>query len=283
MKLLALHGGGMLGYMSLCYLEKLEEETGKTVPEMFDMIGGLSTGSIITAGYVAGFTTSQMRELYEELHSEIFTNKRNFFMQIFCPAYDLGRLEGVLKNHFGDKRISDSKIKALMYAVELNRGDELNTKFWKSWKDDELLYKIVCASSCAPPFFAPYKIDDLYFFDGGIATNNPSMCMVADAVRLGTDPKDIDLMSLWTYGISSYAKPSKLQGLYKIAVNSANLFVSSGADVVDYQASKLVNRFVIVKPDISLPIDTNDFDKMKKASLAEWKDKGPISKQIFGQ
>lgn len=281
MKLLALHGGGMLGYMSLCYLKKLEEESGKTVPDIFDMICGLSTGAIIAGGYVAGKTTDEMITLYEELHADIFGQKRNIFMQLFRPAYDTDKLEAKIKEQYGEVKISDAQTKTMIYAVQLNNGDELNTEFWKSWSSNELLYKIVTASSVAPPFFAPYNIGNMYYTDGGLATNNPSMCMIAEAVRLGVPLEEIDLLSMWTYGISSYAKPEKLQGLIKIAMNSGNLFVSAGADVVDYQASKLANRFMIVKPDISLPIDNNEFGTMKKAADSEWDQNGSNAINIF--
>lgn len=276
MKLLSLHGGGMLGYGTLCYLEQLEIYTKKTVPELFDMIGGDSTGAIIAGGYAAGLSTKQMITLYEEMHSKIFGNKRNIFMALFYPFYKVEDLESSLKSYFKDIKISDAPTKTLIYAVELDNGKYIRTKFWKSWKDDELLYKICTASGSAPAAFKPYKIGEFHYTDGGIASNNPSMCLVAEALRLGAKSEDIEVVSMWTQQPNSYGKEaSKLQGLIKVMLHMSNLFTACGEDIVDYQVEKVVKTLVSIKPKVNLPIDNKEFSKMKKAALDEWESTYP--------
>ena len=278
MKILTLHGGGMMGYMTLCYLERLEEETGKSVPEMFDLIAGDSTGSIIAAGYAVGKTTSEIRVIYEDFYEKVFKKKRSFFMSLFKPSYEIENLERNLKEVLGvDSKISDSKVKMMFHSVQIAGDSKLKTfktKFWKSWKDDDILYKICCASSAAPSLFAPYKIDDSYYIDGGIATNNPSMCAVAEAVKMGEKLEDIELVSLWTEMIPPIAKPSKMVGLLKVMVNIGNLFTQAGEDVVDYQVNQIIKNLVVVRPDVSFSIDTNNFDVMKKFADSEWTQNG---------
>lgn len=281
MKILSLHGGGMLGYITLCYLEKLEKETGKLASELFDLIGGVSTGSTITAGYVCGMSANQMKKMYKELHPAIFGSKRNIIMSLFKAPYDMKNLEKTLIEQYGETKLSDSHVDAMIYAVALNDGDTLKTKFWKSWRDDVELYKMCCASSAAPSLFKPYEIDGIHYTDGGVATNNPTMCLVAEALRRGTPPNEIEVVSLWTDNGRSYANPSKLQGYIQLIMNIGTLFVKSGEDIVDYQADKICKTMIEVAPEINLSIDTDEFDLLEQAALLEWAENGEEVLKLF--
>jgi predicted acylesterase/phospholipase RssA len=50
LRILSLDGGGMKGMAEVTVLRELEARTGKRVHELFDLIGGTSTGGMIAVG-----------------------------------------------------------------------------------------------------------------------------------------------------------------------------------------------------------------------------------------
>ncbi|KAH3860739.1 hypothetical protein DPMN_023658 [Dreissena polymorpha] len=55
-KVLCLDGGGIRGLIILEILEAIEKEAGKPIKDLFDWIGGTSTGEIIALGIATGKT-----------------------------------------------------------------------------------------------------------------------------------------------------------------------------------------------------------------------------------
>jgi patatin-like phospholipase/acyl hydrolase len=54
--ILSIDGGGLRGMIAVAMLAELEAVTGKTCPELFDMVAGTSTGAIIAAGIRLGYS-----------------------------------------------------------------------------------------------------------------------------------------------------------------------------------------------------------------------------------
>jgi len=85
MKTLSLNGGGSKGYMSAYILMKLEEafDNKYKTYELFDMIGGVSTGAIIGAMLAKGYSAKETVHMYREFIPQIFSNKRWFITSLF--------------------------------------------------------------------------------------------------------------------------------------------------------------------------------------------------------
>ncbi len=74
---LSIDGGGIRGLIPLALLVRLEAEFPKTkVNEIFDVICGTSTGTIIGAMLAAGLKAEKIREFYEDEMHNIFTLAR---------------------------------------------------------------------------------------------------------------------------------------------------------------------------------------------------------------
>src|SRR5262245_59765524 len=58
--ILSIDGGGMRGTIPIAMLAQLEEMTGRTCQQMFDLVVGTSTGAIIAAGITLGMTAGEM-------------------------------------------------------------------------------------------------------------------------------------------------------------------------------------------------------------------------------
>ena len=74
-RILALDGGGTRALLTIEMLKSLEAATGKRVHELFDVIGGTSTGGILAAGIQERLSLDTLEQLYLELAKEVFVKQ----------------------------------------------------------------------------------------------------------------------------------------------------------------------------------------------------------------
>jgi patatin-like phospholipase/acyl hydrolase len=103
--------------------------------------------------------------------------------------YNKDGIENILKEYFKDIKLSDCITDVIIPAYET----ELRRPFFFKSSDshkvgyDFFIWEIARATSAAPTYFEPYKIQtqDLCGYhsliDGGVFANNPSMCAYIDA------------------------------------------------------------------------------------------------------
>jgi predicted patatin/cPLA2 family phospholipase len=271
MKTLSLNGGGSKGYMSLYILARLEEAfDNKYKPyQLFDIIGGVSTGSIIGALLAKGYSAHESLELYRKFIPKIFDNKRCFVSSLIKSKYKRDALVDLSKEYL-DFDISTSKTRFMAYAVSIGEG-EVRPKFWKSWKDNIKAYDVCLASSAAPTYFDPYKIDDKYYIDGGMASNNPSMCVLAEALRFGSSIENLYNVNITCGVMNGYKKPQKIQGMvdWITKITDVSMYAASGTE--EYQAHTLIGfRNHYIQPIANFPLDTQNFSGMEAAAETVW-------------
>jgi patatin-like phospholipase/acyl hydrolase len=273
MKILALYGGGTSGYMTVSLLSKIEQELQVEVKKEFDLVGGVSTGSIIGA-MLDSYSLLEIKQKYRELQSAVFGKKRNFFLSLFLPTYDIDYLHYAAFDVFHFKLIQEIKnFKFLTYALELN-NNVLGPKFFKSWETDTQYFikDVVVASSCIPGAFKPYDIGGKLYFDGGIIRNNPTMCVVADALKLGANLEDIKCLTIATDYHRGFNNPRKLVGLFNVSKNFSMFAIDGGERVSSYVSDKILkNNLVEVIPDVYLKTESDDWKTMDKVVDATWK------------
>lgn len=193
-RMLALDGGGIRGAITLGFLEKIEatlqqrhNNSDLRLCDYFDLIGGTSTGAIIAAGLSIGMRASEIKALYLKLGTKIFGKKRGLFKRL-SAKFDIEALEEELEDIFGDITLGSSDIKTGLCIVT-KRADTGSTwplinhpggKYF-DFNKDILLRQAVRASTAAPTYFQPEKIEVGQgqvgaFVDGGVSMhNNPSM------------------------------------------------------------------------------------------------------------
>jgi patatin-like phospholipase/acyl hydrolase len=104
-KILSIDGGGTRGLMPSTILHKIEQETGKAVTDLFDVIVGSATGGIIAAALAAGVPTDQIIDIYLNKASYILPG--NFFRRVwnpvnlFAPKYPNKNLKQLLEEKLG--------------------------------------------------------------------------------------------------------------------------------------------------------------------------------------
>jgi patatin-like phospholipase/acyl hydrolase len=236
-RMLALDGGGIRGAIALGFLEKIEsmlrERHGNPnllLCDYFDLIGGTSTGAIIAALLATGHSASEVIQMYSALGGKIFGDKYNLFSigNKLKANYDDKPLQAELLQLFGDIRMGDDAIRTGI-CVNAKRADTFSNwaminhpgaKYYEPQREGEignkdyLLREVVRASTAAPTYFLPQRIDignrHATFVDGGVSmANNPAFQLFLLATLKGFPfhwETGADKLLLVSIGTGTYTK-----------------------------------------------------------------------------
>lgn len=212
-RLLALDGGGIRGIISLAFLERIEqilkERMGYSqfcLADYFDLVGGVSTGSIIATGIALGRSTADLIELYLRLSHQSFKPRR-FMGGMFASKFDASALRNALTDQFGAETLGSDHLRCGLgiIAKRLDTGSvwlfhnhpkgpyffpESDSKT-STPNRDLLLVDLLRASTAAPTYFAPELIQVSpnakgLFVDGGVSPhNNPALLLMMLATLQG--------------------------------------------------------------------------------------------------
>ncbi len=207
--ILSIDGGGMRGLISIAMLAELEQMTGQTCQQMFDLVGGTSTGAIIAAGIGIGFTAQQILEtVYRDRLPKAFPDQtlglwlryllgglRNLYpMQPFIDALQplaQGRKIRDLTHPIVFMTTKDVRTGDTYYIVSAGPG--------LAAVADWPLAGCVAASGAAPIYFPPVAGS---LIDGGVGVYaNPSLAVATEALEyIGGEfaPGNVILISLGT-------------------------------------------------------------------------------------
>ena len=206
-KILSIDGGGTRGVLPATMLARLEDETGQSIRDLFDVIAGTSTGGIIAIAAALGISMKEVEKLYKEKARQIFADSLwddlwDGFGKNTGADYSQDNLEGILKHMFGNSTLGTikdaGKLDSLMVcSFDLNPedpasdGDAPNCNFRPkvfnsiSNKDrDETLVNIALRTSAGPTYF---PIRERKYIDGGVAINNPAMAAASFVVNRDKD------------------------------------------------------------------------------------------------
>lgn len=194
---IALSGGGIRGIAHAGVLKALEENNIK-----IDIIGGSSSGSMVSALYAMGYSPDEIYSLFKKYAKEIATINsgpiisgitnymRNKSIRIKGLKSNQ-RLEEVcdkLANKKGIKNLGEIKMPIVIPTVDLISEKEYI--FTNNLPKEEEKYitnisvgKAVRASSSFSAVFCPFEYDKYAFMDGGILDNIP----VEEVRRQGAD------------------------------------------------------------------------------------------------
>lgn len=198
-KILSIDGGGMKGVYAASLLCELEEKNKIRICDYFDLIAGTSTGGIIAAGLAMGIPAKQILGLYMQNGAKIFPPGKHF--RFFHGCYNREPLKIALQKVFGDKRIKECNTRLLLPTVNIAND---NVSVFKTPHAPDLKYDMdlavvdcLLATSAAPIYFEPYKMQGGVFIDGGIGANNPSLiALIEGMTRCGWALEEIELLSI---------------------------------------------------------------------------------------
>ncbi len=228
--ILSIDGGGIRGLIPAVILVELERRLAasgrsKPIAHYFDVIAGTSAGGIIAAGLTCpnpdgsgrpACTASDLVALYEQegheiFQTDVFARLRRTLLNpgsIFDERYSADPLEKKLKARLGERMLSEALTKVVITAYDIT---ERKAKFLTNGRssdgkasDDYLFHEVARATSAAPTYFEPALVQNFTLecnetlVDGGVFANDPALCAVLEAKKLGYHDEDLHILSLGT-------------------------------------------------------------------------------------
>ena len=190
---LALSGGGIRGIAHAGVLKALEENNIK-----IDVIGGTSSGSIISTLYAMGYSPYYIYILFKRYAKELVNqnsivtmtsiknfmiNKKNKFKG-FYSGEEIEKAFNEVAKRKGIKKITDIKMPIVIPTVDVQESKEYiftnsipqeETENKSKYITNISIGKAIRASSSFPVAFDPCIYENHKFLDGGILDNFPAL------------------------------------------------------------------------------------------------------------
>lgn len=204
--LLSIDGGGVRGKIAATILELLEKDLNKTIYDTFDFFAGTSTGALIILGFTANQHTAEIvSSLYsEENLKRIFDKSLWGYIPFRIKAkYNGQGKEQFLKELFKDKKFLDVKKNTIVTAYDFLNNKAVifkNTGGCDS-EYNPFVSEVANATTAAPSYFPTVLTSESNprnLIDGSIIANNPSLCLVIEALKQGHEFNSIRLLSIGT-------------------------------------------------------------------------------------
>ncbi len=103
--MLSIDGGGVRGVFAAKVLSLIETELHMNIHELFDLIVGTSTGSIIAAAIVVKYDLIQLVEDYHKNAAKIFKKNRLSLHGLYRSKYDSSFLKDFLNDKLGNVKL----------------------------------------------------------------------------------------------------------------------------------------------------------------------------------
>ncbi|MGH7795393.1 MAG: patatin-like phospholipase family protein [Candidatus Binatia bacterium] len=305
-RVLALDGGGLRGIVTLSFLAEIESmlrdrhggAESFRLSHYFDLIAGTSTGSIIAAALARGMTIAEITKKYLDLGQRVF--QKSWLRQGYFRAFynEAGLIEELKQVYGPNTAIGDASLQTglLIVAKRLDTGsawpisNNPRGKYYAARPDSKViansdypLWQVVRASTAAPRFFDPEKIEINRgkageipvageFVDGGLSPfNNPAlqalMFVTLEGYRVGwpTGADKLLVVSVGTGSRDPAMTPAKLavehavKSLFSLMDDCASLVetllqwmsTSQTARVIDREAGDLRHDLIAPAPLIS--------------------------------
>ena len=186
---IALSGGGIRGIAHAGVLKAIEESNIQ-----IDIIGGTSSGSLVSVLYAMGFSPYYIFLLFKRYAKNIvnfdtvpiintignFMVNKKFQICGFNSGEEIGRVYDELAKNRGINNISDIKMPIVIPAVDVNdakkyifTNNPLKNTNKIQYISDISVGTAVRASSSFPGIFCPCEYKKHKFLDGGILDNIP--------------------------------------------------------------------------------------------------------------
>ncbi|OAJ33108.1 patatin-like phospholipase family protein [Piscirickettsia salmonis] len=250
--ILSIDGGGIRGIIPARFLSCLENEINKKVIDIFNVYAGTSTGSIIVSSFTILEKTAQ--QINHDLMSENLINglfkKEHLFdwiSDIYGSKYCGDSKTKTLTRFFGNKIFNEAKYPTLITSYNLTRSSSVVFKSTGSSDGRPPLFahQVVDCSTAAPTYFPPIEMNNNYYIDGGVSSNNPALCALSYSLSLGYPIDNIFILSIGTgkSPIEMHGNPDKWGAVQWVKNGLIDDLFDGETEIVDYNLKSIFNRF----------------------------------------
>lgn len=204
-QILSISGGGYAGLFAAKCLALLESELppGKSIVRCFDAIAGTSVGGLIALALANGHSAQQILDTMLRDGASVFHRRFGASARsLWGPRHLVEPLRKQVRRLLGDTRLGDLKLPTLITSLSLSNGRPtiFRARPGKSDSHSRLkLTDVALATSAAPLYFPPHKIENELYVDGGLIANAPDHLAVVDALtRYGWAREDLTVLSIGT-------------------------------------------------------------------------------------
>lgn len=287
---LSIDGGGIRGLIPALVLADLESRTERPVADLFDLIAGTSTGGILALGLtipdgssgegapqsLSRYSARELADLYRTRGPDIFD--RSIFRRLTSVGrvadekYPSDGLKTVLGDYFGDVPLGEVRTDTIISSYDLQNREPFFFKSWQEPDDAVLARRAARATSAAPTFFEPARVQvgdgTRTLIDGGVYVNNPAVSAYAEARRRFPENEELRVVAI---GTGSAEEPipyeeAKGWGLLEWGVRIYPVAADGVDDAADYQMEQILgDRFT--RFQVSLRKASDDMDDASKENL----------------
>ncbi|MDI9319722.1 MAG: patatin-like phospholipase family protein [Phycisphaerales bacterium] len=219
-KILSIDGGGLRGLTAVKILSEIQQISGRSIVDSFDLFAGTSTGGLIVTALTikdkdgkSKYNLSDIESIYTDYGKVIFpcsTKVRkafNYSKNIFLPRFSERGIDSVLIKFLEETRLSDCCKPLLITSFDLERYTpiifttrsihRLSNGYIKNPNANAKLLDICKATSAAPVYLPSHhfiyadhggKDYQTNCIDGGVYMNNPALSAYFEVVNNLNDP-----------------------------------------------------------------------------------------------
>lgn len=254
-RVLSIDGGGIRGIIAVTQLAKLEKELNMPAAQVFSVMGGTSTGSLITAGLAIGVEAKDIERMYLDDGPKAFQRDWiGFIRSLGTVQYQSEPLLRMIRSVTEQKLLSDLPVGVLFPVVRFSDSKLINlTNGSESDTRNVLVSDAVMASSAAPLYFSAHSIPGIgECYDGGVSgvAGNPVL-IVSDYVfkNLVYEEGSTQVISL---GTGRYVGPNSKNHIFELAGWTIDNLFRGPAEQQTSRARELYSQARIVRIDADL-------------------------------
>lgn len=225
--ILSLSGGGIKGIFQSTFLNFLEKEYNVPLSQIFDLVAGTSTGSIVGAALANDISMKIVSDLYHQHGQSIFKKKKIGVKALRTSWYSNDILKNHLYNVFKDRGLKDAKTKLLIPSTSL---EDYKYNIFTN-ESNETIVDALMSSAAAPFYFDAYQTTgdiNHYYMDGGLWANNPTLLAILYSVNVLDVPKErIRVLSIGTLCMPQGKDASSYNELWTCKIEKVKSVISA--------------------------------------------------------
>jgi predicted acylesterase/phospholipase RssA len=267
-KVLTIDGGGIRGLIPALVLADIERRTERRIADLVDMIAGTSTGAILACalGKPDPLPAAEIASLYEEEGPRIFD--RSLLKQITSlggfldERYSDSGLVRALERYLADTPMTAATVPLLLTAYD-TEARAIHLLRSEGEHSGATMVEAAHASSAAPTYFEPVRLDGATLIDGGVFATNPALVAYAElrgklelllALGTGEHTRPLPYEKVKDWGQLEWARPV------------IDVVFDGGQDAVDMQLRALLPKGY-VRLQTELERASDDLDDASEDNL----------------